>query len=95
MTFELKLPHSPRSAVMTMSSGRDPGGAVTRSNGCASWSTRDDQAVQHFQHALRERPRRDDAFLRAPQARRGDHLHRLGDLLRRLDGADPAAEVYE
>jgi hypothetical protein len=53
------------------------------------------QAVQHFQHALRERPRRDDAFLRAPQARRGDHLHRLGNLLRRLDGANSATEVNE
>ena len=35
------------------------------------------------------------AILRAPQTRRSDHLHRLGDLLRRLDGANPAAEVNE
>ena len=51
------------------------------------------QAVEHVQHPLRERPRRDDALLRAPQARGRDHLHRLGDLLRRLDRADPATEV--
>jgi hypothetical protein len=61
---------------------------------CLLLDTRD-ETVQHFQHALRERPCRDDAFLRAPQTRRRDHLHRLGDLLRRLDGADPAAEVNE
>jgi hypothetical protein len=54
-----------------------------------------DEPIKDLQHALRERPGRDDALLRASQARRRDHLHRLGDLLRRLDGADPPAEVYE
>src|ERR1700722_4047595 len=33
--------------------------------------------------------------LRAPQFRNGDHLHRLGDLLRRPDGGDPVSEVLE
>jgi hypothetical protein len=35
------------------------------------------------------------ALLGAAQPRGGDHLHRLGDLLRRLDGADPAADIQE
>jgi len=34
-------------------------------------------------------------YLRAAQARGRDHLHRLGDLLRRLDRADPASEVNQ
>ncbi len=33
------------------------------------------------------------ALLRAAQPRRRDHLHRLGDLLRRLDRADAAPDV--
>src|SRR5262249_37485452 len=33
--------------------------------------------------------------LRAPQLRRRDHLHRLGDLLRRLGGGDAHAHVLE
>ena len=94
MTFELKLPHSPRSAVMTMSSGRPPA-PPARSSGCDVVLDARRQAVQHRQHALRERPRGDDALLRALQARGGDHLHRLGDLLRRLDRADPATQVDE
>jgi hypothetical protein len=49
--------------------------------------------VQHFQHPLGEWARRDHPILRTLQARRGDHLHRLGDLLRRLDRADPAPEI--
>ena len=52
-----------------------------------------DQPVEHHQHPLRERPRGDDAILRALEARGRDHLHRLGDLLRRLDRADPATQV--
>src|SRR6185436_19607272 len=39
MTFELKLPHNPRSAVTTMSSGRPPA-PPARKSGCASGSTR-------------------------------------------------------
>jgi hypothetical protein len=31
--------------------------------------------------------------LRTPQLRRGDHLHRLGDLLRRLDRGDPVFQI--
>jgi hypothetical protein len=37
----------------------------------------------------------DDALLRAAQLRRGDHFHRLGDLLRVLDRADPATQIDE
>jgi hypothetical protein len=32
--------------------------------------------------------------LRAPELGRGHHLHGLGDLLRRLDAADPEAEGF-
>jgi hypothetical protein len=52
-----------------------------------------DQTVQHLQHPLGERARRNHPILRAFQPGRGDHLHRLGDLLRRLDRADPAPEI--
>ncbi len=37
--------------------------------------------------------RRLDRALRAAQLRHGDHLHGLGDLLRRLDGGDPVSQV--
>ena len=40
MTLELKLPHRPRSAVITISSGRALSLAGIRSSGCMSWSTR-------------------------------------------------------
>ena len=33
------------------------------------------------------------ALLRPAQARGSDHLHPLGDLLRRFDGTDPAPEI--
>ena len=48
MTFELKLPHSPRSAVMTISSGLPVPCAGMRSSGCASWSTRDTRPLSTF-----------------------------------------------
>ena len=41
------------------------------------------------------RPRGHDALLRAAQLGRGDELHRLGDLLRGLDGADPPLDVAQ
>ena len=40
ITFELKLPQRPRSAVMTMSSGRPAVWSGIRNSGCASASTR-------------------------------------------------------
>ena len=95
MTFELKLPHSPRSPVITMSSGRPLRLGRHPQQRVGILLDARHQAVQHLQHALRERPRGDDAILRALEARGRDHLHRLGDLLRRLDRADPATEVDE
>src|SRR5262249_53786094 len=50
-------------------------------------------ARQHALHLHRVRPRIHDALLRAAQFRGGDHLHRLRDLLRILDRADPAPEI--
>ena len=44
---------------------------------------------------LRVGPRADHPLLGAAQLRRRDHLHGLGDLLRALDRAQPAADVDE
>jgi hypothetical protein len=49
---------------------------------------------QNRAHALRIGTRSFRGFLRAAQLRRGDHLHRLGDLLRRLHRGDAVAEVF-
>ena len=49
---------------------------------------------EHGAHPLRIGPGRLGSFLRTAQLRRGDHLHRLGDLLRRLDRGDTVAEVF-
>ena len=48
---------------------------------------------QNRAHALRIGTGRLGRLLRAPKLRRGDHLHRLGDLLRRLDGGDPVLQI--
>ena len=95
MTLVLKLPHSPRSAVMTKSSARPPAFGSRRSSrsGCADGSTRDARLFSTRSICAGERPRLLDPLLRAAQLRRGDHLHRLGDLLRRLDRADAAADI--
>src|SRR5262249_28573601 len=50
---------------------------------------------EHGRHALRIGARRLRRLLRAPQLCRGDHLHRLGDLLRRLHRGDAVAHVFE
>ena len=50
-------------------------------------------AGQHALHLRGVRPRVHDPLLRAAQLRRGDHLHRLGDLLRVLHRANAAPEV--
>jgi hypothetical protein len=42
-----------------------------------------------------KRPRGHDPLLRPAQLRRGDHLHRLRNLLRRLDGADAPPHVNQ
>jgi hypothetical protein len=53
------------------------------------------EAVQNLEHPLREGARGNDALLRPSQTRGGDHLHRLRDLLRRLDRANAAPEVNQ
>ena len=50
-------------------------------------------AAQHAPHLPRVGPRVRDPLVRAAQLRCGDHLHRLGDLLRVLDRADPTPEI--
>ena len=53
------------------------------------------QARQELAHLDGIRPRGREALLRAAQLGRGDELHRLGDLLRGLDGADPPLDVAQ
>ena len=65
------------------------------SSGCASSPSAPDQGAEQLRHLVGVGPRREDALLGAPQLRRGDELHRAGDLLRRLDGADPPPDVPE
>ena len=48
---------------------------------------------QNLHHLMRVGTRGDNALLRAAKPRRGDHLHRLRDLLHVLDGAHPPPEV--
>jgi hypothetical protein len=51
--------------------------------------------LQNLGHCARERTRGEHRLLRATEFRRGNHLERLGDLLRVLHAADTAANVYE
>ena len=51
------------------------------------------QIRQHRFDLLGIGPRRFYGALRPPQLRDRDHLHRLGDFLRRLDRGDPVPEV--
>ena len=48
---------------------------------------------EHGLDLIGEGPRGFGGDLGAAQLRRRDHLHRLGDLLRRFDGGDPVSEV--
>jgi hypothetical protein len=49
--------------------------------------------AEDLHHLPRVGARCDDALLRASKPGRGDHLHRLRDLLHVLDGAHPPSEV--
>ena len=49
---------------------------------------------QHRAHPLGIGTRRFRGLLGTTQLRRGDHLHRLGDFLRRLDGGDAVTKVF-
>ena len=51
------------------------------------------QAVEHPLHLRCVRPRLLNPLLRAAELRRGDHLHRLRDLLRRFHRANAAPDV--
>ena len=50
---------------------------------------------QNLTHPLGIGARSFGRILRTPKLRRGDHLHRLGDLLRRLDGGDPVSQILK
>ena len=94
MALVLKLPHSPLSPVTTITSvwlsGRGSRAIEQRMN--RRIDARGD-AAEHALHLDRVGPRAHDPLLRAAQLRRGDHLHRLGDLLRVLHRADAAPEI--
>ena len=53
------------------------------------------QHLNELRHLDGVRPGLHDPLLGAPQLRGGNELHRARDLLRRLDGADPPADVLE
>ena len=53
------------------------------------------EVAEHRIHALGIGARGGGRLLGAAQLGRGDHLHRLGDLPRRLDGGDAVAEVFQ
>ena len=96
MMLVLKLPQSPLSAVTMMTSVRLLGPARRFSS--SGWSDGIDargDAAQHALHLDGVGTRAHDPLLRAAQLRRGDHLHRLGDLLRVLDRADAAPEINQ
>ena len=97
MTFVLKLPHRPRSAVITISSTRPPARGVARSSssGCADGSTRDARLFSTRRICIANGRACWMRSCARRSLRRGDHLHRLRDLLRRLDRADPAADIEQ
>ena len=64
ITFALKLPHRPRSAVTTIRSGR-PCGRPQKRMRIGIDTCR--KAIEHLLHALREWPRGNDPVLRAFQ----------------------------
>ena len=95
-SLELKPPPRPRSEVATTSrwlSGR------CRCRRAAAAPTaaprRRGEVREHRGHALGVGPRGLGRLLRAAQLGRGDHLHRLRDLLRGLHGGDADLEVLE
>src|SRR6266478_324628 len=51
------------------------------------------EAREQLAHLRGIRPRRENALLGPAELGRGHELHGLGDLLRRLDGADPSLDV--
>jgi hypothetical protein len=53
------------------------------------------ETVQHALHPLGEGAGPDDAILSAAQLRCRDHLHGLGDLLRRFHRANAPPEVKQ
>jgi hypothetical protein len=69
-------------------------GAGHQRRGIAAAADRLGDVGQHGTHALRIGARRFRGLLRTAQLRRGDHLHRLGDLLRRLDRGDTVTKVF-
>ncbi len=59
------------------------------------FSMRAGEITQHVLQLIGVRPRAENAFLRPPQLRGGDGLHRLRQLLRVLYRTDAAADIQE
>ena len=93
----LKPPHRPRSAVATTTRWTCVlAGAGEQRRRAVGAPRRCREVGQHRRHPLGDRgapPR--PAPGRACSLRRRHHLHGAGDLLRRLDAADPDAQVLE
>src|SRR5215217_7614915 len=53
------------------------------------------KVAEHLAHVLRVRPRRLRGALRTTQLCRRDHLHGLGDLLRRLHRGDAVTQILQ
>ena len=83
--LELKPPARPRSPVMTISRCTWSRPVPTSSGDAPLVGDARAEAGHHLVHALGVGARGGRRLLRAAQLRRGDHLHRLGDLARRLD----------
>ena len=96
MMLVLKLPQRPLSDVTMMTSVRllGPGRPILEQRVERGVDARGD-AAQHALHLNGVGTRVDDPLLRAAQLRRGDHLHRLGDLLRVLHRPNAAPEINQ
>jgi hypothetical protein len=93
MMLALKAPHSPLSAVTTTTSTRSE--PRSSSSGWASLSVREAMPCS-TSSILRAYGRAANIASCARRSLAADHhLHRLGDLLRALDAADPAPDVDE
>ena len=93
---ELKAPQRPRSAVQTTSRWTGVlAGADHQRRAAVAALERGGEIGEHRLHARGVGPRRLGRRLRAPELRRGHHLHGLGDLLRRLDRGDAVAQLLQ
>ena len=90
-----KHPDRPRSPVQTSNRCTDPSGAGQQRRRAGRACDRRRDIGDDRIHLFGEGPRRFGGGLRAAQLSRRDHLHGLGDLLRRLGGGDADPHVFQ